>query len=47
MVDIKTIEKFDPTWIIPEPSASKLKNLIKFEILDQPKTGKKSNKARN
>ena len=27
---IKTIEKFDPTWIIPEPSASKLKNLIKF-----------------
>jgi len=44
---IKTIEKFDPTWIIPEPSASKLKNLIKFEILDQPKTGKKSNKARN
>ena len=44
---IKTIEKFDPTWIIPEPSASKLKNQIKFEILDQPKTGKKSNKARN
>jgi len=44
---IKTIEKFDPTWILPEPSASKLKNLIKFEILDQPKTGKKSNKARN
>jgi len=44
---LKTIEKFDPTWIIPEPSASKLKNLIKFEILDQPKTGKKSNKARN
>jgi len=44
---IKTIEKFDPTWIIPEPSATKLKNLIKFEILDQPKTGKKSNKARN
>lgn len=44
---IKTIEKFDPTWIIPEPSASKLKNLIKFEVLDQPKTAKKSNKARN
>ncbi len=44
---IKTIEKFDPTWIIPEPAASKLKNIIKFEVLDQPKTGKKSNKARN
>jgi len=44
---IKTIEKFDPTWIIPEPSASKLKNLINFEILDQAKTGNKSNKARN
>lgn len=44
---IKTIKKFDPTWIMPEPSASKLNNLIEFEILDQPKTGKKSNKARN
>jgi len=44
---LKTIEKFDPTWVIPEPSASKLKNLIKFEVLDQPKTAKKSNKARN
>jgi len=44
---LKTIEKFDPTWVIPEPSASKLKKLIKFEVLDQPKTAKKSNKARN
>ncbi len=44
---LKTIEKFDPTWIIPEPAASTLKKLIKFEIIYKPKTAKKSNKARN
>ncbi len=44
---IKTIEKFDPTWVIPEPAASKLKKIIKFEVLDQPKTAKKSNKILN
>lgn len=44
---LKTIERFDPTWILPEPAASNIKRLIKFEILDQPKSAKKSNKARN
>ena len=44
---LKTIETFDPSWILPEPAASTIKNLIKFEILDQPKTAQKSNKARN
>ena len=44
---LKTIEKFDPNWILPEPAASKIKQLLKFEILDQAKTGSKSNRARN
>ncbi|MFH0796019.1 MAG: hypothetical protein V2A65_03065, partial [Candidatus Omnitrophota bacterium] len=44
---LKTIERFDPTWILPEPAATNIKRMIKFEILDQPKSAKKSNKARN
>ncbi len=44
---LRTIEHFDPSWILPEPSASSIRNLIKFEVLDQPKSSKKSNRARN
>jgi superfamily II DNA or RNA helicase len=44
---LKTIENFDPSWVLPEPSASKLKKLLKFDVLDAQKTGKKSNSTRN
>ncbi|GJG37666.1 DEAD/DEAH box helicase family protein [Prevotella lacticifex] len=44
---IKTIEDFDPTWILPEPAASKIRNEIMFEVLDEQKTAKKSNLVRN
>ena len=44
---LKTIERFDPAWILPEPSASTIKRMIHFEVLDQPKSAKRSNKARN
>jgi type III restriction enzyme len=44
---LKTIENFNPAWVIPEPSASQIKKLIKFEVLDQLKSARKSNKARN
>lgn len=44
---LKTIEKFDPSWVLPEPAAGKIKQLLKFDILDQAKTAKKSNKAQN
>jgi len=44
---LKTIENFDPTWVLPEPAAGNLKKLLKFEILDEQKSAKKSNKARN
>lgn len=44
---LKTIKNFDPTWVIPEPAASNLKRLLTFEVLDQVKTQKKSNKIKN
>lgn len=44
---LKNIQEFDPTWIIPEPTASNLKRMIKFEILDEQKSAKKSNLVKN
>lgn len=44
---LKTIKKFDPSWIIPEPSASSLKKLVKFEVLDEQRSQNKSNRAKN
>lgn len=44
---LRTIENFDPSWVIPNPAAAELKKLLKFEILDEQKSAKKSNKARN
>lgn len=44
---LKTIQKFDPSWVITEPAASGLKRMISFEVLDQSKTANKSNKVKN
>lgn len=44
---LKTIQNFNPSWIIPEPAASEIKRLISFEVLDQNKSVKKSNKTKN
>jgi hypothetical protein len=44
---LKTIENFDPTWVLPEPAASDIKSRIHFEMLDQPKSANKSNKTRS
>jgi hypothetical protein len=44
---LKHIKEFDPSWIIPEPSATELRRLIKFEILDEQKTASKSNRIKN
>lgn len=44
---LKHIQEFDPAWIIPEPTASQLKRLVKFEILDEQKTANKSNRVKN
>ena len=44
---LKTIENFDPARVLPEPAASAIRKILRFEILDQAKSGSKSNKARN
>ena len=44
---LKTIQNFDPAWVIPEPAASEIKRTISFEVLDQGKAAKKSNKTKN
>lgn len=44
---LKTIAHFDPTWVIPEPAASQIKSLLKFDVLDVAKSAKKSNQTRN
>ncbi len=44
---LRTIENFDPSWVIPEPAASNLKKQLIFDVLDEQKSAKKSNKARN
>lgn len=44
---LKTIQNFNPAWIIAEPVASELKRKLIFEVLDENKTAKKSNKTKN
>ena len=44
---LKNIENFDGSWVLPENQAKKIKQLLKFDILDIPKTAKKSNLAVN
>lgn len=44
---IRNIQDFDPTWVLPEPSATQIKNEIKFELLDAQKTANKSNLVKN
>lgn len=44
---LKTIQNFNPAWVIPEPAATEIKRIISFEVLDQSKTAKKSNKTKN
>lgn len=44
---LRNIEHFNPSWILPEPSASEIKSLIKFEILNENKSDKRSNKTKN
>lgn len=44
---LRTIQKFEPSWVLPEPAASEIKRIVSFEVLDQSKTSKKSNKTKN
>ena len=44
---LRSIERFDPSWVIPDPAASRLRHLLHFEVLDAAKTAAKSNQIRN
>ncbi len=44
---LKSILNFDPTWILPENAALNIKKMISFEILDEAKSAKKSNRTQN
>lgn len=44
---LRTIQNFDSAWVIPEPAASSLKRKLIFEVLDQNKATKKSNRTKN
>lgn len=44
---LRTIEHFDPSWVLPEPSASDIRKLIRFEVLDLSRSARKNNRARN
>ena len=44
---LRTIQFFNPSWVIPEPAASKLKRELKFEMLDENKSANKSNRTKN
>ena len=44
---LKHIAEFDPAWVIPEPAAGQLRKMICFEVLDESKSGQKSNMTRN
>lgn len=44
---LKNIRDFDPTWVLPEPKASEIKRMIRFEVLDEVKPGRKTTVVRN
>jgi len=44
---LRSIERFDPTWILPADVANQIKKQIKFVVLDVAKTAKKSNRIEN
>jgi len=44
---LKTIKDFDATWILPSEAVKQIKEILKFEILDEDKTANKSNKIKN
>ena len=44
---LKSIASFDGSWVLPDSDALRIKKLLKFDVLDVPKTAKKSNLAVN
>jgi hypothetical protein len=44
---LRTIEHFDPTWVLPDDIARQITKQLKFVVLDVNKTAKKSNRIEN
>lgn len=44
---LRHIQDFDPTWVMPDPTASQIRRMISFEVLDEQKTASKSNLIKN
>ena len=44
---LRSIQNFDVTWLFPAATAMQLKRLVKFEILDEQKSARKSSVIRN
>ena len=44
---LRSIKDFDATWVLPSAVANQVKQMLKFEVLDEDKTQNKSNKIKN
>ena len=44
---LRDIQNFNPTWILPDPVASQLRNLIQYEWLQDTSSASKSNIVKN
>ena len=44
---LKTIQRFNPAWVLPEPAASAVRRALSFEVLDQDRSASRSNRTRN
>lgn len=44
---LKSIQEFDPSWILPPEVASDIRREVKFEVLDEKRSASKSNRIKN
>lgn len=44
---LRDIQNFNPLWILPDPAASQLKNIIQYEWLQESSSASKSNIVKN
>ena len=44
---LRTIQAFDPSWVVAEPLASRLRRQLRFMVLDAESSASRSNRVRN
>ena len=44
---LRTIQAFDPAWVVAEPLASRLRRTLRFMVLDADSSASRSNRVRN